>query len=226
LEQFAYVASHDLKEPLRMVASYTELLSQRYRGRLDEKADKYIDYATEGARRMQQLIADLLAYSQVDSQAARTQPVDAGAVLRAVSDSLGASIKESGASIDVDGPLPILLANEGQLFQVFQNLIANAIKFRSAAAPRIVVRAVQSDTRWLFSLQDNGIGIDARYAARVFQMFQRLHDKTQYEGSGIGLAITKRIVEHHGAQIWFESVPGNGTTFFFAMPAARAVAAR
>jgi PAS domain S-box-containing protein len=221
LEQFAYVASHDLQEPLRMVANYTELLAQRYRGQLDDKADKYIHYATDGARRMQQLVTDLLSYSRVGSQGGRMRPVDAGKVLQAAVESLGEAVGESRASIEVSGALPVVLADESQLFQLFQNLVANAIKFRSDSSPRISVQAAYRNSRWVFALKDNGIGIDMRYADRIFQMFQRLHDKTRYAGSGIGLAIAKRIVERHGGQIWFESAGGAGTTFFFTMPSAK-----
>jgi len=220
LEQFAYIASHDLQEPLRMVASYTDLLAQRYRGRLDERADKYIHYATEGARRMQRLVADLLAYSRVGSQGVKLRPVDAGYVLRTVLESLDQLVRESGAVVTIDGELPIVMADEGQLGQVFQNLIGNAIKFRGEQPPRISVRATRRDARWMFAVKDNGIGIDMRFADRIFQMFQRLHEKGRYEGSGIGLAIAKRIVEGHGGRVWFESTVGAGTTFFFTMPAA------
>jgi signal transduction histidine kinase len=222
LEQFAYVASHDLREPLRNVANYTELLAQRYRGQLDGKADTYIHYATDGAKRMQQLVDDLLAYSRVGSQGGRMRPVDAGKVLQAAIESLGEAIRETGATVDVSGTLPVVHADESQLVQLFQNLIANAIKFRSPASPTICVQAAFRNNRWEFAFKDNGIGIDMRYSDRIFQMFQRLHDKASYEGSGIGLAIAKRIVERHGGQIWFESAGGVGTTFFFTMPSAKA----
>jgi PAS domain S-box-containing protein len=220
LEQFAYVASHDLQEPLRMVASYTDLLAQRYRHQLDEKADTYIHYANDGARRMQRLVADLLAYSRVGSKGARIRPVNAGDVLRTAIDSLDHAIRESAATIDVIEPLPVVLADDSELSQVFQNLIANAIKFKSSEPPRIRVHASPRNNRWVFAVSDNGIGIDMRYAERIFQMFQRLHERGQYEGSGIGLAITKRIVERHGGRIWLESADGAGTTFFFTLPAA------
>jgi PAS domain S-box-containing protein len=225
LEQFAYIASHDLQEPLRMVASYTHLLAQKYQGQLDERADKYIKYATEGAHRMQRLVTDLLAYSRVGSQGERLQPVDAGRVLRGVIDSLGQSIRESGASIEIDGEMPIVLADEGELWQVFQNLVGNAIKFRGSEPPNISVRATRRDARWMFAVKDNGIGIDMRYAERIFQMFQRLHEQGRYDGSGIGLAITKRIVERHGGRVWLESAEGAGTTFFFTLSPARMASA-
>jgi PAS domain S-box-containing protein len=217
LEQFAYIASHDLQEPLRMVSNYTELLAQRYEGQLDEKADKYIHYATEGAKRMQRLVADLLAFSRVGSQSDGLRPVNSEDVLRTVLTFLAESIRESGASVEVSGTLPMVLADEGQLSQVFQNLIGNAIKFRGAAPPRILVQASLRDGRWMFAVKDNGIGIDMRYAERIFQMFQRLHEKGRYGGSGIGLAITKRIVERHGGRVWLDSSLGAGTTFFFTL---------
>lgn len=217
LEQFAYIASHDLQEPLRMVASYTELLSERYRGKLDEKADKYIYYAVDGARRMQQLVADLLAYSRVGSQGKPLLPVDASAALHSVLHVMDGSIRKAEAVVTEPQPLPQVLADEGQLRQLFQNLIGNAIKFRGAEAPRVEVTWKIARDHYQFTVKDNGIGIDMQYAERVFQMFQRLHERTKYEGSGIGLAIVKRIVERHGGTIWFDSVPGSGTSFHFTL---------
>jgi PAS domain S-box-containing protein len=216
LEQFAYIASHDLQEPLRMVASFTELLGQRYRGQLDAKADQYIFYAVDGARRMQQLIADLLAYSRVGSQGGPLVPVACDGVLPRVLGVLQPAIAETGAAFEI-GPLPTVLADEGELGQLLQNLVGNALKFRGEAPPRIAIAARWHGDRWLFSVADNGIGIEMRYAERIFQMFQRLHDRGTFEGSGIGLAIAKRIVERHGGRIWFESTPGAGTTFFFTL---------
>jgi PAS domain S-box-containing protein len=221
LEQFAYIASHDLQEPLRMVASYTDLLDQRYRGQLDEKADKFIHYIVDGARRMQRLVADLLTYSRVGSQGSQMTPVNAEAVVKSVLSSLGPLIRETGATVEVAGRLPTVMADETQLMQLLQNLIGNAIKFRSDRPPRVVLSAVECDNRWQFAVEDNGIGIDARFAERIFQMFQRLHDKERYEGSGIGLAIAKRIVERHGGRIWLESTEGSGTTFFFTLSSVR-----
>jgi PAS domain S-box-containing protein len=220
LEQFAYVASHDLQEPLRMVASYTELLAQRYQGRLDEKADKYIFYAVDGAKRMQRLVADLLAYARVGSQGKPLVPVDSEGVVHGVLGVLGPTIRAEGAQLLV-GKLPTVLADEVQLRQLFQNLIGNALKFRSAAPPQIVIRAELKDEDWLYSIQDNGIGIEMQYGDRVFQMFQRLHERGKYEGSGIGLAIAKRILDRHGGKIWLESQVGAGTTFFFTLRAPR-----
>jgi len=216
LEQFAYVASHDLQEPLRMVANYTELLAQRYRGKLDEKADKYIHYASDGARRMQRLVADLLAYSRVGSQGKSLVPVDSGAVLGSVLESLQSLVRNAGARVEYDA-LPVVLADDVQLRQLFQNLISNAIKFRAEAAPHVVVKAAGAGDRWQFSVSDNGIGMDMQHAPRIFQMFQRLHELGRYEGSGIGLAIAKRIVERHGGSIWVDSLLGRGTTFFFSL---------
>jgi PAS domain S-box-containing protein len=218
LEQFAYVASHDLQEPLRMVANYTELLAERYRGKLDEKADKYIHYASDGARRMQRLVADLLAYSRVGTQGKALVPVEAQNVLESVVASIQPLIREASATIE-HGDLPTVLADDVQLQQLFQNLIGNAIKFRSSNAPHVVVGAKREGGLWSFSVQDNGIGMEIKYADRIFQMFQRLHEIGKYEGSGIGLAIAKRIVERHGGTIWVESEPNQGTTFHFTLRA-------
>lgn len=219
LEQFAYIAAHDLQEPLRMVASYTELLSQRYKGQLDERADKYIGYAVDGAKRMKLLINDLLAFSRVKSQGQPFADVDMEALLRSVLASLHGVIEASGAKVEVKG-MPNVMGDEVQLGQVFQNLIGNAIKFHSDRPPKIYVRAKKRDGVWVFSVADNGIGIERKFAERIFQMFQRLHERGRYEGSGIGLAISKKIVERHGGKIWFESSPGLGTTFYFTIPVA------
>ncbi|HET9931898.1 MAG TPA: PAS domain S-box protein [Polyangiaceae bacterium] len=221
LEQFAYVASHDLQEPLRMVANYTELLRKNYGTRLDERADKYIHYASDGARRMQTLVNDLLAYSRVGSQGKPMVSVAAGAVLGRAIASLGASINESGAVIEV-GELPSVCADEVQLQQLFQNLLSNAIKFRAADPPRIVISAKPAGEKVEFSVADNGIGIDMRFVGRIFQMFQRLHERDKYAGSGIGLALAKRIVERHGGNIWVESALGVGSTFYFTLASASA----
>ena len=206
-----------------MVANYTELLAQRYRGQLDERADKYIHYASDGARRMQRLVADLLTYSRVGSQGKPMAPVQSGQALSAVVQSLQRLIRDTDATI-VHGALPAVLADEVQLHQLLQNLLSNAIKFRSDKPPRIVVDAVAQGPRWLFSVADNGIGIDMQYGERIFQMFQRLHELGKYDGSGIGLAIAKRIVERHGGAIRVESQHGVGTTFFFTLHAVPAEA--
>jgi signal transduction histidine kinase len=218
LEQFAYVASHDLQEPLRKVASFCQLLEQRYRGQLDERADQYIDFAVDGAKRMQQLINDLLAFSRVGRTSGDFAPVDLGeAVRRALAD-LASAIDESGATVDAD-ELPTVSGELSLLTLVFQNLIGNAIKFRSAEAPAVRVTAERQDGNWLISCSDNGIGIDPQYAERVFVIFQRLHGKDEYAGTGIGLAMCRKIVEHHGGRIWLDSDAGPGTTFRFTLPA-------
>lgn len=218
LEQFAYVASHDLQEPLRMVANFVELLAARYKGKLDERADKYIGFASDGARRMQRLITDLLAYSRVGTQGKPLVTVDTAAVLARVLHGLGPMIRESGAEIEA-GALPPVAGDETQLGQLFQNLISNAIKFRGEAAPRIAIAATREGQFWQFSVADNGIGIDKAHAGRIFQMFQRLHARAEIEGSGIGLALAKRIVERHGGTIDFDSAPGEGTVFRFTLEA-------
>jgi signal transduction histidine kinase len=218
LEQFAYVASHDLQEPLRKVASFCQLLEQRYRGQLDERADQYIDFAVDGAKRMQQLINDLLAFSRVGRTSGDFARVDLGeAADRALAD-LESAIAESGATVEV-GELPAVRGEASLLTLVFQNLIGNGIKFRSQEAPAVRVTAERQDGEWLISCSDNGIGIDAEYAERVFVIFQRLHGKDEYAGTGIGLAMCRKIVEHHGGRIWLAPDAGPGTTFRFTLPA-------
>lgn len=225
LEQFAYIASHDLQEPLRMVASYTELLGERYRGKLDDKADKYIHYAVDGAKRMQRLVADLLTYSRVGSQGKALLPVALDEVVQHVRRGLAQAIAEAGAVVTVPALLPVVLADEGQLGQLFQNLIGNALKFRGEAPPRIVIAASLVDRRWEITVRDNGIGVDMQYCDRIFEMFQRLHERNKFDGSGIGLSIAKRIVERHGGRIWLESSPGAGATFHFTLHPSRKAAA-
>jgi len=217
LEQFAYVASHDLQEPLRMVSSYTQLLAQRYEGQLDEKAKKYIDYAVDGAVRMQGLINDLLAYSRVNMQGGTFESVDSHLALGAALRNLSAAMQENGALV-INDDLPTVQADTSQLTQVFQNLIGNAIKFRGTDPPRIQVSAGDLGHEWCFSVKDNGIGIDAKYADKIFVIFQRLHTRQEYPGTGIGLAICKRIVERHRGRIWFESEFGQGSIFYFTLP--------
>jgi PAS domain S-box-containing protein len=217
LEQFAYVASHDLQEPLRMVASYTQLLARRYKGRLDPDADQFIQFAVEGVTRMKRLIGDLLAYSRVGTRGKELAPTPLAKVMNNVLVSLGPIIEETGAEVTVE-PLPAVLGDETQLEQLFQNLLGNALKFKGGSPPRVVVSAEAMDRKWVFSVRDNGIGIDPQYFQRIFVIFQRLHGKDEYPGTGIGLAICKKIVERHGGRIWVESVPGEGATFYFTLP--------
>jgi light-regulated signal transduction histidine kinase (bacteriophytochrome) len=218
LEQFAYVASHDLQEPLRMVASYTQLLAKRYRGKLDTDADEFIGYAVDGANRMQRLINDVLAYSRVTTQGHGFEPVDCHALLEEMLDELRFIVHESRAVVTHDVRLTVM-ADRGQLGQVFQNLIGNAIKFRGQEPPWIHISAKLKDAEWQFAIRDNGIGIDPQYADRIFIVFQRLHTLGEYPGTGIGLSICKKIIERHGGRIWMESRLGKGTTFYFTLPA-------
>jgi PAS domain S-box-containing protein len=219
LERFAYVASHDLQEPLRMVGSYVQLLAKRYQGKLDADADDFIGFALDGALRMQRLIEDLLSFSRVGTRGGALVPTDASAVFQGALASLKLAIEESGAAVTQD-PLPLVLADAGQLEHLFLNLVGNALKFRGAAPPRVHVSAVTHDSKWCFSVQDNGIGIEPQYFDRIFVIFQRLHGRENYPGTGIGLAIAKKIVERHGGRIWVESEPDRGTTFFFTLPPA------
>jgi PAS domain S-box-containing protein len=217
LEQFAYVASHDLQEPLRMVISYTQLLARRYRGKLDASADEFIEFAVDGASRMQQLIQDLLSYSRLTTQGKALQFTHAEAACNVALENLQESIKDSKAKVSV-GPLPTVVADATQLAQLFQNLIGNAIKYRNKRKPEIQVGARADGNEWVFSVHDNGIGIEAQYFERIFQMFQRLHTRKDYSGTGIGLAVCRKIVERHGGKIWVESHPGQGSTFLFTIP--------
>jgi len=216
LEQFAYVASHDLQEPLRMVTAYTQLLGERYRGRLDENADKFIGYASEGALRMQVLIQDLLAFSRVGRKDA-SKSFDCNDAVKETLLALTSAIEESGAVV-THGELPTLWADRTQIVQLFQNLIGNAIKFHGKEPPTVSVQAEKVGEQWQFSVSDNGIGIEPQYAENVFVVFQRLHGRSDYPGNGIGLAICKKIVEGYGGKIWVESQGGSGSSFKFTMP--------
>jgi signal transduction histidine kinase len=216
LEQFAYVASHDLQEPLRMVSSYTRLLAQRYQDRLDQDARDFIGFAVDGATRMQRLIQDLLAYSRISTRGAELTLTDAGAALRAALENLQAAIRDSAAVVTHD-TLPAVPADAPQLTQVFQNLVGNALKFRGETPPRVHVTAARKENEWVFSVADNGIGIDPQYFDQIFLIFKRLHPSHRYPGTGIGLALCQRIVERHGGRIWVESAPGRGSKFYFTL---------
>jgi len=219
LQQFAYVASHDLQEPLRMVSSFMQLLAQRYQGKLDADADEFIGYALEGAQRMQTLIEDLLVYARVDGdrQEQAFAETDCETILERTLRVLQKAIRESGIAVTHE-PLPTVRGDAVQLGQVLQNLLSNAIKFRSAEPPRVHISARQEETHWLFSVRDNGIGLDPQHAERIFVIFQRLHPRGAYPGTGVGLAICKKIVERHSGRIWVESRPGEGATFCFTLP--------
>jgi len=215
LGQFAYIVSHDLQEPLRMVASYTTLLSRRYKGKLDVDADEFIGFAVDGASRMQRLIQDLLAYSRVGSAGKELSETSSEDALQRTLFILRSVIEESRAVVTHD-PLPVVFADEMQLTQLFQNLIGNAIKFQRAGIPQVHIAASRSgETQWKFSVKDNGLGIDPKYFERIFGMFQRLHKREEFAGTGIGLAICKKIVDRHGGRISVESEPGHGSTFHF-----------
>jgi light-regulated signal transduction histidine kinase (bacteriophytochrome) len=217
LAQFAYIASHDLQEPLRMVASYTQLLSKRYKGKLDADADDFIAFAVDGASRMQRLIQDLLIYSRVNTKGRGLLVTSSEEALQEALLNLGAAIGDSGVVATSD-PMPVVVADKLQLVQLFQNLIGNAIKYRSLENPRVHISASKnSQGKWIFSVEDNGIGMESQYFERIFGMFQRLHKREEFEGTGIGLAICKKIVERHGGSISVESSPGQGSTFRFAL---------
>lgn len=219
LEQFAYVASHDLQEPLRMVSSYTQLLARRYKDQLDDDANEFIAFAVDGSNRMQKLIQDLLSYSRVGKSKLNLVPVELDSLISTVLTGLTIAIQESHADIEVQQHLPRVLADQSQIQQLLQNLISNAIKYRSVdRTPHISIHYKKHNTLWQFSIADNGIGISDEYYSRIFIIFQRLHGKDQYSGTGIGLAVCKRIVEGHGGTIWLESEPGKGSTFHFTLP--------
>jgi signal transduction histidine kinase len=217
LEQFAYVASHDLQEPLRKVTSFCQLLQRRYRGQLDEKADQYIDFAVDGAKRMQVLINDLLAFSRVGRVPGEAAPVSCETALKAARANLESQIKGTGAVIEA-GPLPVVAAQLPLLTAVFQNLIGNAIKFRGERPPRVTISVARDGESWSFSVSDNGIGISPEYADRIFVIFQRLHDRATYPGTGIGLAMCRKIIEYFGGRIWLDTSAEEGASFRFTLP--------
>ena len=217
LEQFAYVASHDLQEPLRMVSSFSQLLVRQYGEDLDSTALEYLAYLVDGAARMQALIRDLLAFSRVSTHRNSPGAVDCDAIMERVLQDLKVSLEESGATVIHQG-LPTVHADPSQLMQLFQNLVGNAIKFRGDAPPVVRITASEDGQMWRFSVQDNGIGLKARFQERIFVIFQRLHGIGQYPGTGIGLALCKKIVQRHGGRIWVESEPGQGSTFHFTLP--------
>jgi signal transduction histidine kinase len=219
LEQFAYVASHDLQEPLRKVASFSQLLQQRYAGQLDERADQYIEFAVDGARRMQDLINDLLAFSRVGRIETPHGDVDCEALVARVRTDLAGSIEDTGTTIEADS-LPTVRGDAGLLQLVFQNLVGNAIKFRGTEAPVVRISAEREDGFWRFRCEDNGIGIDPEYADRIFVIFQRLHPRSSYEGTGIGLAMCRKIIEYHGGRMWLDiDTAREGSAFCFTLPA-------
>lgn len=217
LEQYAYVASHDLKEPLRMISSYSHLLSQRYRDKLDDKANGFLDYIERNVHRMQEFIDGILEFSRISGTQASNETVSLDAMLKESLSYMEGTIAKTQAQVTSD-PLPSISCNRMEIRQLLQNLIGNALKFRGEAPPRVHIGARRSDHEWIVSVSDNGIGIDPQHAARLFEMFYRLHSAAQYPGSGIGLAVCKKIVERHGGRIWFESKPGAGTTFYFSLP--------
>ncbi|HEX2866770.1 MAG TPA: ATP-binding protein [Ignavibacteriales bacterium] len=216
LEQFAYVASHDLQEPLRMVSNFTQLLSKRYKNKLDQDADTMINFAVDGAKRMQMLITDLLTFSRVMTKGMPFESVDLNEIVAAVKKNLQMTLKETEAEILTEH-LPVVKADAVQMIQLFQNLISNAIKFRSQRKPVVKINAAGKKNEWVLSVSDNGIGIEPQFRDRIFVIFQRLHDMTEYPGTGIGLAICKKIVERHHGRIWVESTPGEGATFYFTL---------
>ena len=217
LEQFAYIASHDLQEPLRKVASFTQLLQRRYAGQLDARADQYIEFAVDGAKRMQALINDLLAYSRVGRSAREPALVSSDAALTQARNNLAAAMEETGATVET-GHLPLVLAELTLLTAVFQNLLSNALKFSGGKPPRIVVTASRDGPFWLFSFTDNGMGIEPEYAERIFVIFQRLHERSAYPGTGIGLAMSRKIIEYFGGRIWLDTTYTEGARFLFTLP--------
>jgi signal transduction histidine kinase len=218
LKQFAYAASHDLQEPARTIGNYAEILERRYRGKLDANADEFLGYVVEGAKWIQQLLEGLLEYSRVERDRDKREPVPMGRAMDQALSNLGAAIAESGARIH-SGPLPTVWADNLQMVQLLQNVFSNAVKFRRpGVTPEVRVEAWSIESEWVFAVRDNGIGVDTRYADRMFAIFQRLHPRDTYPGRGIGLAICKKIIELHGGRIWVESGPAGGTTLLFSLP--------
>jgi light-regulated signal transduction histidine kinase (bacteriophytochrome) len=218
LRDFAYVASHDLKKPLQSIEGFAKLLGRRYKGKLDAKADEFIEYIGSSVKRMQELIKDLLEYSQIGAKGKKFKPTNCSGVVEKAVGNLQAAIEESNAVVTYD-ELPTVMVDTPQMISLFQNLIDNAINFRGEEAPRIHISAQRKGDEWVFSIQDNGIGIDPKDSEQIFGMFQRLHGSTEYPGTGIGLAICKKIVGQHGGRIWVESEPRKGSTFFFTLSA-------
>ena len=217
LEQFAYVASHDLQEPLRMVAIFTQMLAERLQEKLDEETGRYMGFVVEGATRMQAMIEDLLSFSRLGRGGIQPVATDCEEVLRRALGNLAGAIEQSGAVVDCE-TLPVVMADPGLLLQLFQNLVGNAIKFRSTEPPRIKVSAGEQGNEWVFAVRDNGIGISPEYAENIFVIFRRLHTRQEYPGNGLGLAICKKVVEQHGGRIWVESELGQGSIFKFSLP--------
>ena len=220
LKEFAYAASHDLQEPLRIIRGYVQLLAKRYKGKLDADADDFIKYAVEGVGRMQRLIKDLLEYSRLGITGETLKPSECTELVERALANLQVAIQESGAEVTYD-PLPAIAVDPSQLSRVFQNLIGNAIKFHGGVAPRVHISSERRGEEWVFSVRDNGIGMDPDQSERIFMIFQRLHTREEYDGTGIGLAICKKIVERHGGRIWVESEEGKGSTFYFTIPAGK-----
>jgi light-regulated signal transduction histidine kinase (bacteriophytochrome) len=217
LERFAYVSSHDLQEPLRMVTLYSQLLERRYKDRLDSDANDFIEYIVENAKRMKQLIDDLLEYSRLTNRAKEFENTDLEKVLENVLSNLSILIVENNVTVTHDS-LPTVLADENQMMQVFQNLITNAIKFRGVEPPKIDISAKKNEKEWIFAITDNGIGINPEHQKQIFEVFKRLHTQEEYPGTGIGLSIVQKIILHHHGRIWAESEPGKGSTFYFTIP--------
>jgi len=217
LEQFVYVASHDLQEPIRMVTSFVQLLERRYKDKLDQDANEFIGFAVDGAMRMHTLINDFLTYSRVATRGKALKPTDCQAVLEQSLGHLKVVLKESGAEVTHD-PLPTVMADSSQLEQLFQNLIGNAVKFHGQRSPKVHISASLDGNRWIFSVRDNGIGIAPEFKDSVFIIFRRLHGNDKYPGTGMGLGVCKKVVERHGGRIWVESEPGKGATFYFTLP--------